>query len=182
LRYFEGRGGTVSFLGEPHQFVRLPLLDVGDGWDWQAPTGMSYWLNDELTFEFWKGEWHAIQETEICRPSGYVSFGRAVDHVVASGTCLTSAVACVADRWRVTVPMVVKNRTVLGDQAPRSVVGRTEERVTAVLFGAVCQELQNVLVALPVTRGALFGVGDVKPISAGVEVTFNSEGVRYGVC
>ena len=78
--------------------------------------------------------------------------------------------------------MVVKPRTVMGDDTPRSVTGRTADRVTGLLVGAVCGEMQNALVTLPVTRGALIGVGDLKPISAGVEVPFNSEGVRIGVC
>lgn len=175
-----GRGGTVSLLGEPYDFVRLPLLDRGDGWDWHAPRDMSYWLNDELTFETWNGEWNAVDAIEVCRTAGNVSLGRAVTYLAATGSCLTSGVFAEAEEWKLTVPMQIKSTSVLGSEAATSRVGRTEERVTATLTGVVCEAMINVLVNLPVTKGSLIGVGKVTPIASGIEVQFNSEGVQYG--
>lgn len=183
MRAFQGRGGTVSYLGESHNFVRLPLLDLNEGWDWRAPDGMSYWQEDQkLTAEYWERGWNSIEPFQVFHLTGHISLSRSVQHVVVSGTCVTSSVECESESWQLSVPMVVKNRNVMGDENTRSVAGRSPDRCTAILSGAVCQEMQNALIRLPVSRGVLIGIGSVKPISTGIEVTFNSEGVRYGPC
>lgn len=167
-------------LGDKYVFNNVPLEDCGDGWDWRAPNGLRYWLPEGLRFEVRDGDaWNGIGAVEVHHRSGRVGFARCLFgmEVRASGVCYTSSFLAEGEKWQLIVEEVLSGGPQLGaDDVFASAKGDMYVLISGV---QVEPTVESVLAWLPFGNGVFVGEGEAKQLPAGVEVTFNEEGVQY---
>lgn len=177
---FRGKGGRVYALGEPHHFHNLPLRDCGDGWDWQAPDDLRYWLDGEVTFECALPNMAGVVEIDHC--SGRVSFDRNLGgrDVTATGVGRPTALI-LTGWWEMEVHLVVRDSATLGPGDATDTWARSLG-ATVLVDGNVREPIQNeVLVVLPTAgQRAFVGVGKPRQTPDGLAVNFENERITHG--
>lgn len=178
MRTVSGSGGSVYSLGDLFEFSQVPLLDCGDGWDWSAPEDMRCW-DTGIAFEVWDGSWEPIEPLQVYPRSGVVSFSRCLrgQHVRASGSCFTTSLVGVGERWRIEVETVVSNTSVLGSDVTQTASKTLGSRA---FIEGITAEPSRVVARLPsAIRGVFVGLGHLVPGLDSVSVIFDDEGVLY---
>jgi hypothetical protein len=183
MRRFSGTGGNVYDVGEPLAFREVPLQDCGEGWDWRAPEGLRYWLEDDLRFEVFDREWWEIGAVEVHHRSGRVGFERCVAGMAvrATGICRPTSLIATGSTWQLDVEAVVGSTASLGHEV--ATVGiRTLSMAVAIEGISIGQPIDEVLIRLPLSGdGSFVGIGTLRPGEDRAVVHFNEEGACYAI-
>ena len=175
MRRFSGAGGILFALGERLTFPLTPLEDCGDGWDWRAPTRISYWLEPPTVIAIQAGESEEVKPAELYLQFGRVGLPRNMSHglVFASGVCRPTSLLGESESWELHVEASVDDTP--GVPSPVRVTG-----TTGILHG-VQVPITTVLARLPSGDGMFIGIGEAHPEGPNTVIEFDQEGVQYGI-